>query len=95
MWFSYPVMRNSEKWSVFLKACVWIYFGNIIGILFYVILLQLAGVFDNHDMFKYANTTLGTNKIYLIGEALKLQKDLIAKDYLVTIVKVFFFSNYL
>ncbi|WP_028127014.1 formate/nitrite transporter family protein [Williamsoniiplasma lucivorax] len=71
MWYNRTMFRRVEKWSIFLKACMFVYLGNILGIAIFIGILFLSGAFSTNDaLFVFAYKSFGLDKIYSVGTAL-------------------------
>lgn len=71
MWFNRAMFKRIERWEIFLKACTFVYLGNILGIMLFVIILFLSNAFGNVDLLKFVYLQMGLKKLYEIGALIK------------------------
>ncbi|WP_027062977.1 formate/nitrite transporter family protein [Mesoplasma seiffertii] len=93
MWYNRTMFKKVERWSIFLKACAWVYLGNILGIGIFVSILYLANGFaggapDNNIITKVYDG-FGLHKLYNVGHKLGAGEAITGSDVWKTITLVF------
>ncbi|WP_027048539.1 formate/nitrite transporter family protein [Mesoplasma syrphidae] len=91
LWYSRAMFKGVEKWSVFLKACWWVYLGNITGIGFFVAIFYLSDGYASDDnlLLTKIYENYGLNKMGIIGNRLKTSSAISGTDVFKTIGTVF------
>ncbi|AUF83724.1 hypothetical protein CXP39_02855 [Mesoplasma syrphidae] len=89
MWYNRTMFKKVERWSIFLKACAWVYLGNILGIGIFVSILYLADGFAGSEVITKVYDGFGLHKLYNVGHKLGSGEAITGSDIGKTISLVF------